>query len=778
MQACPPVYDAEAVDQVLISFVMKNVFVKNAGKPLLAIAYFLSFTFLSFSQTQNLQLLDPADGSPIVGATFRHAEQTGLSDEQGVIRFERVAGENLALSHLSYGRWQLMAGELQQALEAGFTYRGRQTESLYPVTVIALRPRAGRAETLKLEFEDRLAHDGGAILNRTPGVNTIRKAGNYGFDPVMRGFKYDQLNVVLNGAQAAVAACPNRMDPPTSQMTPNMTDRIEILKGPHALRFGSAFGGTINFIPPAPRFSEENEVYGRWSGGYESNGGVVRSEGLLGFSGKRYDLGLFASWSQGNDYTDGDGRSVPADFQRGSFGLNLDYQLADRQLLSLSATRNLARDADFPALPMDLREDDTWMFNARHDITFASGKLESWNTTLFGTFVDHLMDNLLKPLDPRMLNARTAAETLTWGGRTEGIWNFSQSRLFFGADLRVEEARGSRERAFLLGPNAGRTFTDNAWQNGRISKSAVFAEYHLGRGPWQWTFSGRLELNRADIRDASEEFLAVYPQTDITQLNPSVSLGVVRELDSEWKAGLWLGRAQRSGSLTERFINYFPVGLDPFEMLGNPQLDPEINNQLDLNLSYRSGKDVLQVDLFTAYLQDYISGFIDSSLTPRLPMSPGVRPFTNIGDAFKTGFELSWSRELFKGLRQQFSVAYTYGQDLEREQPLPEIAPLDLRYTLSGMLLKERLQPEVSLRQVLRQGRVSEEFGETITPAFTLLDVNLAYRVSDWGRLSAGVQNLFDATYYEHLNRSVRGNMPRPIFAPGRNVYVSASVEF
>ncbi|MEZ5022434.1 MAG: TonB-dependent receptor plug domain-containing protein [Chitinophagales bacterium] len=67
-------------------------------------------------------------------------------------------------------------------------------------------------------------------------------------DPVLRGFKYDQLNIVMDGVQSATAACPNSRIPPTSQMAPNMLDRIEILKGPHALRYGSGFGGTINFI--------------------------------------------------------------------------------------------------------------------------------------------------------------------------------------------------------------------------------------------------------------------------------------------------------------------------------------------------------------------------------------------------------------------------------------------------------------------------------------------------------------------------------------------------
>jgi len=43
--------------------------------------------------------------------------------------------------------------------------------------------------------------------------------------------------------------------------------------------------------------------------------------------------------------------------------------------------------------------------------------------------------------------------------------------------------------------------------------------------------------------------------------------------------------------------------------------------------------------------------------------------------------------------------------------------------------------------------------------------------------LSAGVNNLLDEAYYEHLNRSVRG-ANAPILARGRNFYASLNIVF
>ncbi len=725
-----------------------------------------------------ISLLDPDDNAPIVGASFQYGAENGLSDAEGVIRFRYVPGRTMTLSHVSYGSWTWTAEDLDQLRRTGVYYRRGTVINLYPATVIAVRPSSRQpGDQVAINYQERLEHDGAAILNQSPAFNSIRKGGNYGFDPVFRGYKYDQLNVVLNGAQSATAACPNRMDPPTSQMAPNMLDRIEVLKGPYALRYGTGFGATINFIPAALRFSSEPGVYGRLSTGYESNGNIARGESRIGFSGAKYDFSLFGAWAQGDDYTSGNGETVPADFSRGSFGANLGLKPAANQQVRVSALYNRARDADFPALPMDLRNDDTWLLNARHDIQLGNQYLQSWNTTLFTSFVDHLMDNRLKPLDPRILNAETVATTYNYGGRTEGVWQFGKNKLFGGADWRVEGAEGIRSRAFLLGPNAGRTVEDNAWQKSRISKTGVFAEYHLTTPALEYVFSGRLELNQADSDDPSAEFTGVYTELRETQLNPSFSVGVVRGKDAAIRTGLWLGRAQRSGGLTERFINYFPVGQDPFEMLGNPQLAPEVNNQVDLTLAWKTAGTALNVDLFASYLQDYISSVIDPALSPRLPMSPGVRQFINIDEAFKTGFEVSWTQQLPLQLQQQFGMAYTYGQDLERDEPLPEIAPLDVRYALTGSYLQDRLRPEVAFRYVVEQSRVSQEFGETVTPSFGLLDVKVGFSVTDQLVLSTGVNNLLDENYYEHLARSVRGTNT-PIFAPGRNVFANLSFAF
>jgi len=145
------------------------------------------------------------------------------------------------------------------------------------------------------------------------------------------------------------------------------------------------------------------------------------------------------------------------------------------------------------------------------------------------------------------------------------------------------------------------------------------------------------EVNASSINDPDPSYSSLYPETSSMGINPGLSVGGTKNFTDQFSMGLWLGRAQRSGSMTERFINYFPVGEDPYEMVGNPLIDPEVNNQADLNFRWEANQTVLQLDLFVAYMQDFISSSIDTTLSPKLPSSPGVRRYQNIDKAFKTG---------------------------------------------------------------------------------------------------------------------------------------------
>uniref|UniRef100_UPI0032170A6D TonB-dependent receptor domain-containing protein n=1 Tax=uncultured Draconibacterium sp. TaxID=1573823 RepID=UPI0032170A6D len=750
-----------------------------SGIRLICIVLFVSMIWVnSYAQQKTIQLVDKNSQKAIADVFYRYNNKTGFTDTNGTVTIQFAKGSSLFLSHIQYGKIQVNPAELATALENGKVEIQESSNHLMPVTLVQVQHGAGETSRMDISVHNKLAHDAGNLLEAVPGISSIRKSGAYGFDPVLRGFKYDQINMVLDGVQTASAACPNRMDPAASQIPINMISRAEVLKGPHSLRYGNAFGGTINFKSSSPDFKENTTPLGRLGTSYESNGNIFRTEGVAGVASQKIDLKFFGSYSLGKDYTDGDGLDVSANFNRLNWGGKLGFKLSETQTLGVLVSNNFAKDVDFPALPMDLREDNTWLINASHRVQFYDKVLSSWNTSVYGTMVNHLMDNFDKILEPRKVDAETDAKTRNYGGRTEFHFHFTNSFIYGGMDHRFESADGYRTRTMLMGPMTGKVLTDNVWQDAEVSKTGIFGEYHLDKSGFHLVVSGRLNFNSSKANNPADGFAGIYDDLESSNVHPSVSFGGTKLFNKTTSLGLWLGRSTRSPGISERYINQFPVGLDPYEMLGNPQLDPEINNQVDVVFQYQTEKTNVNVNLFASFLRDYISSEIREDLQPAMATSPGVRQFVNIDKALMSGFEISWKHEFSRYLSHDFDVVYTYGENQELEEPLGEIPPLELHYRLTGSFINEQLQPELMWRGVNKQDRIARSYGETKTPGFNVVDAKVTWIINKQLTAAGGVQNLFDEAYYEHLARSVRNVEARPIYSPGRSFYMTLTIQF
>jgi iron complex outermembrane receptor protein len=158
--------------------------------------------------------------------------------------------------------------------------------------------------------------------------------------------------------------------------------------------------------------------------------------------------------------------------------------------------------------------------------------------------------------------------------------------------------------------------------------------------------------------------------------------------------------------------------------------------------------------------------------------SPGVRQYINIEKALITGFELDWKQTITSFLKHDFSVVYIYGENKKLNEPLPEIAPAEFKYSLTGSFVNGKIMPEIIFRQALKQDRIASSYGETISPAFNVIDVKISWLATKTITANGGILNLFDTAYYEHLSRSVHGPGKRPIYSPGRSFFVTITFNF
>ena len=121
---------------------------------------------------------------------------------------------------------------------------------------------------IKSDYQNKVVQpkNSGQLFEDINGFSLIKR-GNYAVEPNFRASQYEQLNIQYDGGTKAYHACPNRMDPITTLVNPEEVTRIEIIKGPFSVRYGTNFGGVINMVTQTGALANK-KIKGSISSGY------------------------------------------------------------------------------------------------------------------------------------------------------------------------------------------------------------------------------------------------------------------------------------------------------------------------------------------------------------------------------------------------------------------------------------------------------------------------------------------------------------------------------
>lgn len=637
-----------------------------------------------------------------------------------------------------------------------------------------------------LQLED--IHDVGEIFMNQPGFGVVKR-GNFAMEPVLRGFKYDRINTIYNGGATSTNACPNRMDPAISQISPEEIEKIEVIKGPYSVRFGQTFGGTINVVTKKPAINQEEMVSGSVDGGYQSNGGNLYSGLNLFVSRKKTDLTLNAGYKDFGNYQSGSGQEIASSFKRFGYALKLGYNPKSNHRLQLNWKQGFASDILHAGLPMDADKDNSSLLSIDYRAHNLSGRISSIRTKIFGSYVDHEMSNKLRP-NYAMVHAVTPVTAEVYGGNAEiGLISSPKNMTYVGVDYKYVNKDGMRTRKIFTNPCTGQTFDppvtkqDFVWQNSVMNNMGLFLEnrYQLN-ARLLWIAGLRMDLTSYDAKEPAPDFLEQYGG-DITpdnmtniSANTSLTWQATSGLQFQWA----VGRGVHTPELHELYINHLSIGLDAYEYLGNPNLKPEINYQTDLRADYRGESMELFANVFYAYLNDYITAVVDTTLDRKfLPCKDPkhAKRFVNIDQAYMTGFEAGMEVQFLNDFRYSLSAGYTYAQNQSLDEPLAEIPPFHVNTRIGYYTPK--IEAMVNARIAAEQDRVAESFNESTTPGFSVFDVKLHYLPLDFLEVFASVTNVFDKNYVQHLSRAYK-NMDEAslYYEPGRSFNLGLKFNF
>lgn len=645
------------------------------------------------------------------------------------------------------------------------------------------------------------AADVGEFLRSSKNINGIRKGGTQ-IDPVLRGFKFSQLNVLLNSGQKIEGGCPNRMDPATAHTELENISRIDVIKGPYLFRYGPSFGGVIDLQTQVQTYTSDNPIHVHAQQSWESNwNGNKEFVGITG-NYKWVYYNISAGLKKYGNYKDGNDNIVDSEFSKYNMGGKLGFKLAEHHTLLLSYQDANGRDVRFPALPMDERKDDTQLSSIDYATEDLPGIIKYAKVKMYHSKVRHEMDNKYRPFSDTVV-AVSVIDAINMGGRIEAMFDVNGASLVAGIDYEHISKNGDRTKSMILQPGLP-VKVEDLWNHAEINNNGFFTDYTKSVKGWEFIGALRFDLNRADsdsliMKNPMQGEIYNYSDDSIKTsfTNFSVSLGTTKKINEKLSISLAAGRGVRSPDMTERFIILLPIGYDNFDYLGDPKLKPEANNQVDLTFKYSNPKiGQFQLNGFYSIVNNYITG---KRLPPSVqkPLSKdvlGVKQFYNAGNARLRGFEISWLSPSTYKLEVAGFASWTYGtideslkyivndagqvvdDVLLRNDAIAEIPPFEGTLDLNYKITNGKLIPRLKIRGVAAQNHISEANYEKSSPGFVLTTVSVTYKFLRYFTFSVGVNNLFDVAYYEHLNRNIIGSNMN-LYEPGRSFYFNLFID-
>jgi len=645
----------------------------------------------------------------------------------------------------------------------------------------------------RLETDVLSAKDVGSMMRVIPNVSGVRRGGAVS-DPVVRGFKYSQLNVQLNNGQKIEGGCPNRMDPAIAHIDVDDISSLEIIKGPYALQYGPNFGGVVNMKTKRPYPRKKFGINVEAMLGYESNWNGFKNRLSINGGNEKVFFSLSGNLKKYGNYKDGNDNEVSSEFERFNYTAQLGISPFKNNYLILSYDQSFGKNVMFPTLPMDEREDDTRLLSLDYKVMKITRHFSEFRAKLYISDVDHTMDNKGRPFSDTVV-ALSYIQTRNYGFRLDGKFNFDENEMIFGTDYEHILKDGTRTKTKILEPTMPE-MSEKLWNDAQIQNNGLFVLYRRTFGDLVFDAAVRVDFNRANSGELKLVKMGnvIYSDADANSsfTNLSVSAGGQYNFSNKFSLNLSLGRGVRSPDMNERFIILLPVGYDNYDYLGNPALKPEANHEVDLTAIFNLPEaGIIEGGYFFSYVTNFISGELvpESVAKPQTKGVYGVKRFYNEDYVYLHGFEITYQSPDIKKWGVGARVAGTKGINAEttnyiiengevtgsetiKNDPLPEIPPIEGSIDVYYKFFKARLIPAFNLRMVATQKKVSLAYMEDETPGFTLLNFNCSYQFNTYLKITGGVSNILDKAYYEHLNRKIIGGKGE-LYEPGRVFYIN-----
>lgn len=653
-------------------------------------------------------------------------------------------------------------------------------------------------------------------LERLPGVSTI-DIGSGQSKPVIRGLGFNRIVVVENGIKHEGQQWGEDHGLEIDQYA---VDRVEVVKGPASLMYGSdAIGGVIDIkqlnVPGKNSFGGSVNLTGKSNNNFFGTSiNIFARRKALYFTG-RVTLLDFADYKVPTDSVDiysykaalyknhlrnTAGNEKNFHFSVGTIGQRFSTRFYFSNLHSKNGFFANAhgleplhvdaelhdhsnRDIQFPYQEVNhvkLTNHSEWHgnnFNLRMELGFQNNFREEWSQYVSHGYMPAIFPNTLsfpadleRQFDKSVFSGNLKASfnpvanfSVTGGVNTEFHDNNISGRGFIIPAFTKKATGVFVFGKYYLSPNS-------------ILQAGVRFDY--GRIDTE-TYSDWFPSPEVSNGDTLMSYLQRAPEISRSFKNISWSLGFNQNWDKvNLKANI--GKSFRmpiAKELAANGVNYHQFSYE----VGNPNLSPEVSYQLDLGAVYNTADFTVGISPFVNYFPNYI--FLNPSADHDRLYGNGNQVFYYIqSEVLRFGGEIYSHYKLLKPLTIGVTGEYVYSEQLSGEKKgftLPFSPPASLLFNLkySPRNTSGVKNPYLSVDYKLAAQQKHIVPPEEKTNGYQLVNISLGGDLNFWKEsitVAFQIQNVFNKKYFNHTNYYRRINVPEA----GRNFVLNINIPF
>lgn len=659
------------------------------------------------------------------------------------------------------------------------------------------------------EIESKPLQSFADIVKNQPGVSLLRD-GVWGTEISIRGLNRENIVTLIDGSRILTAT---DIAARLSMVNLNDIERIEIIKGASSSIYGSgATGGIVNIITKSPSLYNTFSINGNVSAQYNSVNNLSSFNGLL-YSGGSFWASKFAgSYRKADNIQTPLGELKNSQFEDYSFTGSLNVLPVTNQKLSVDYQLFKANDVGIPGAsvfpnnadvryPFEKRE----LISAGYEIQNISKMFYKFSAKYSYQFIARDVENIPHTVQMVPGSGSTPARRVSVLKITPGADHKSNNillqgnllladwnNLIIGMDYWDRKYEGHREKYQKIEVldstgqvvnTTNKVIGEKPLPNSSYSSLGVFAQdgmnllkdkldlnlgvrYDYINITGEKTFNPEYEIVNGNLNNNPTGQQIIWNDVKSNNSSFSSNLGLKYSLSPMINITIGFAYSFRSPSLEERF-QFIDQG--SLVRIGNPNLKPEEGKSADFG--FRLYADNLKI--ITSIYYNYFNNLVSEVRGTFEGRNATFK--TNIGEARIYGFDLSSEYNFINDYVFYSAFAYTKGDDVTSGGNLPEIPPLNGTVGIKFNLF-DFANADVSSTLFAEQGDVAS--GELKTPGYAIFNFVLSSMPIDFTsvkiKVFAGVENLFDKSYRNHLS-TTRGNLT---IEPGRNIFTKLTMEF